>query len=182
MRQRAPAPQRLRHQHRPAIWFKELIVSSELLAVSSALTASFNPALQTALNFSKLLTAHRSLLKFPTGQSPPRPLPYKDLRACAAGTDPAPKLPGNSNIRAPPRRPRPARSCAAADEPARVPACPSSTADRSSSSCQGTCAAPGPSRARETIAVRWLPIRASGRCARIHALGSLDKDSRSTSL
>ena|SRR5437762_1210448 len=60
MRQRAPAPQRLRHQHRPAISFKELKVNCEPLAVSSAPTAISNPALQTALKFSKLLTAYRS--------------------------------------------------------------------------------------------------------------------------
>jgi len=43
------------------ISFKEqLLMNRESLAVSSALTAIFNLALQTALNFSKLLTANRS--------------------------------------------------------------------------------------------------------------------------
>ena len=49
------------HYHRPVISFKEqLQVNRELSAVSSALTALFNLALQTALNLSKLLTAYRS--------------------------------------------------------------------------------------------------------------------------
>src|SRR5581483_5611979 len=184
MSQRPPAPQRLRHHHRPAISFKEQKVNRELLAVSSALTASSILALQTALKFSKLLTADRSLAtpKFPVAQSPPRLPRYKDPRACVAGTCPTPKLPGKSDIRAPPRRRRPARSFAAADESTRVPACPSPTADRSSSFCQGTCAAPDPSRARETTSVRWLPIRASGKCARIHRSGSSRKTASRTSL
>jgi hypothetical protein len=45
------------------ISFKEqLLTNRELSAVSSALTAISNLALQTALNFSKLLTAYRSPL------------------------------------------------------------------------------------------------------------------------
>src|ERR1043165_2321892 len=168
MAQRAPAPQRLRHHHRPAISFKELIVSCEPLAVSSALTAILNLALQTVLKFSKLLTAYRSLLhhfKFPVGQSRPRLPRYKDPRACVAGTCPIPKLPGMSNNRVPLRRPPPASSFSAAGESTRDPACPSSTAGRSSSSCQGTCAAPDPSTARETISVRWLPTQEIGRAS-----------------
>jgi hypothetical protein len=59
------------HHHRPVISFKEqLVVNPELSAVSSALTAILKLALQTALNFSKLLTAYRSLFtpKSPASQ------------------------------------------------------------------------------------------------------------------
>src|ERR1041384_2096816 len=131
MAQRAPAPQRLRHHHRPAISFKELIVNCEPLAVSSALTAILNLALQTALKFSKLLTAHH--LKFPVAQSLPRLPLCKDPQAGVAGTCPIPKLPGMSNNRVPLRRRLPERSYATADGSTRDLACPSPTADRSTS-------------------------------------------------
>src|SRR5436190_6965384 len=122
------------HYHRPVISFKELIVSCEQLAVSSALTARFKLALQTALKFSRLLTAYCSPLtpKFLTGQLLLRLPRYKDPKACVAGIDPAPRPPGTLSTRAPPRHPPPGRSCAAADESALGLACPSSTADRSS--------------------------------------------------
>src|ERR1043165_2321893 len=80
MAQRAPAPQRLRHHPRPAISFKELIVSCEPLAVSSALTAILNLALQTVLKFSKLLTAYRSLLTTSNSQSGNRGLVFLGIR------------------------------------------------------------------------------------------------------
>src|SRR6185503_14894053 len=63
------------HYHRPVISFKEQpLVKLEPLAVSSALTATSNLALQTALNFGKLLTAYRSPLtpRFRVAQWPLR--------------------------------------------------------------------------------------------------------------
>src|SRR5215831_1478202 len=164
-------PKGHRHHHRPVISFKEqLSANRELSAVSSALTAIPKPALQTALNFSKLLTAYRSPCtpKSPAAQWLLRLPRYKDPRAGVAGSGPTPKLPGKSNSRALRPRRRLARSCAAAGESKPVPACPSKTADRSSSFCQGTCAVRDPSRARETISVRWLPTQASDKCVRIH--------------
>src|SRR5262245_2416661 len=116
---RAPAPQRHRHHHRPVISFKEQpLVNRELLAVSSALTASPNVALQTALNFSTLLTAYRSPFTpiFPVAQSPPRLPRYKDPPGGAAGTCRVPKLPGMSNNQGLPHHRRPRRSFAAAGE------------------------------------------------------------------
>ena len=43
-------------------------------------------------------------------------------------------------------------------------------------------AAPDPSRAKETISVRWLPTQASDKCARIHRRGSSHKTASRTSL
>src|SRR6185436_2773780 len=157
------------HYHRPVISFKEqLLVNLEPSAVSSALTAPSNLALQTALNFCKLLTAYRSPFtpKSPVGRSPLRLPLYKDPTAGAAGTCLIPKLRGTTNSPGQRRRRLPPRSFSAADESGLVPVCPSPTADRSSSFCQGTCAGPDPSRAKETVSVRWLPIPALDKCAR----------------
>src|SRR5262252_5538674 len=168
---RAPAPQRHRHHHRPVISFKEqLLVNPELSAVSSALTATSELALHTALNLSKLLTAYSSPVtpKFPVARLPLRPPPYKDRRAGAAGTCRVPKLPGMSNNQALQRRQPLRHSFSAGDESAPFPECPSPTADRSNWFCQGTSVAPDPWKATHSVAARWLPTPASDKPERIH--------------
>src|SRR5580765_5240316 len=102
------------HHHRPVISFKEqLQVNCKQLAVSSTLIT----VPTSALGISQLLTAYRSLLtpRFPIAQSPLRLPRYKDQRASAAGTCPAPKLPDSSSNQAPRRRRRPPHSFSAAD-------------------------------------------------------------------
>src|SRR5256714_13499571 len=116
------------------------------------------------------VTCHLSpvtCFRFPVGQSLLRLPLYKDRRACAAGTCPAPKLPGMTNSRAPQHHRQLRRFFSAADESKRVPACPSTTAVRSNSFCQGTFAEPDPSKAAAPAVVRSLPIPASDKCARI---------------
>src|ERR1043166_4987277 len=155
---RAPAPQRLRHYHRPVISFKEqLLLSCKQLTVS-----------RIRLRISQLLTAYRSLAKFRAARSLLRLPLYMDLIASAAGTCRVPKLPGMSNNQALRHRRLLRHSFVAADESRRGLACPSTTAVRSSSFCQGTCVWPDPSRARETIFVRCFPTPASDKCGRIH--------------
>src|SRR2546423_8918711 len=77
------------------------------------------------------VTCHLSpvtCFRFPVGQSLLRLPLYKDPRACAAGTCPAPKLPGMSNNPALQHRRQLRRSFSTADELTHDPACPSTTA------------------------------------------------------
>jgi len=115
------------HYHRPVISFKEqLLVKLEPSAVSSALTAPTNLALQTALNFCKLLTAYRSPFtpKSRVARSPLRLPLCKDPTAGAAGTCPIPKLRGRTSNRVQRHHRSPPRSFSAADESGPAPAYP----------------------------------------------------------
>src|SRR5712692_5394473 len=175
MGQRAPAPQRHRHHHRPVISFKELGMRTKQRAESRGALPEQSPPgsfiLPIDLTFNRRhrLTAHCLVLtvRYPDAQSPSRLLRYKDRKASAAETCPAPKPPGKSGNRALPHRRQLRRSFSAADGSARDPANPSTTAVRNSSFCQGTCAAPDPSKAAATTVAQLLPIPASDKFARI---------------
>src|SRR5437762_14143176 len=125
MGQRAPAPQRHRHHHRPVILFKELLGMRTKQRAESrdALPEQSPPGpfilpIDLTFNLRHRLTAHCLVLitvKYPDLQSPSRLLRYKDRKATAAETCPAPKLPNSSSNRALLHRRQPRRSFSATD-------------------------------------------------------------------
>src|SRR5439155_44061 len=176
MGRRAPAPQRHRHHHRPVISFKELRDENKAASGECEVLLELSPPgpvvvriIDFISNERQRLTAHCLVLNFkhPVARLLLRLPRYKDRKASAAETCPAPKLPGKSNNRAPPRRRRLRHSFSAADESAHGFAYPSTTADRNNLFYQGTCVAPDPSKATKTAAVRSLPIPASDKFSRI---------------
>jgi len=102
----SPCPQRHRHHHRPVISFKELGMRTKQRAESSGAFLESSPPgpvvvpiIDSVSNERHRLTAHCLVLifKYPNARLPLRLPRYKDRKASAAETCPAPKLPGKSN-------------------------------------------------------------------------------------